>query len=59
MAYYSLLLTIIKTLSTQHREFFLNPDTDFTRIRKFSLFDTVTFILCIEAGSVKKIHIMI
>lgn len=47
------LLTIIDSLSSDHREFFSNPDIDFTRIRKLSFIDTVKFILCMGSSSLK------
>lgn len=48
----AILLTTIKDLST-HKEFLSNPDTDFTRNRKFSFDQIVKFILTMEAGSIK------
>lgn len=47
------LLNTINTLSLEHREFLINPDIDFTRKRKFSFNEIMTFILCMEAGSIK------
>lgn len=47
------LLTMIDSLSTEHRDFFLNPDTNFTRQRKLPLNEVVKLILCMEAGSLK------
>lgn len=47
------LLNTIHSLAKEHPEFFIHPNTDFTRNRKLSFIDTITLILCMEAGSIK------
>lgn len=47
------LLSLIKKLAVEHRQFLVNPDKDFSRYRKFSLESMIQFIICMEAGSIK------
>lgn len=47
------LLKLLNSLSTEHREFLVNPLTNFTRTRKLSLTETLKFMLCWAAGSLK------
>lgn len=51
--YKKVLLGLINSLSTDHRDFIVNPLSDFTRTRKLSLSETLKFMLCWEAGSLK------
>lgn len=45
------LITQIDQLSTEHREFLVNPDKDFTRFRKLSYSETVKYVICMEGDS--------
>lgn len=47
------LLSLIKKLADEHREFLVNPEIDFTRSRKFNMESVIKFIVCMEAGSIK------
>ena len=45
------LISQINQLSDEHREFLVNPDRDFTRLRKLSYAEVVKYVLCMEGDS--------